>query len=292
MARDSEHKKYPTDSAALVPEVLPKTERYESVVLPKNFGLSGTEDSATSATVGKSHSPEPARAAYQATVHAAHTNLVQVVPVTARFDDDRLSIKVEPNSPRAASFRVLRHRLIELGDPTVIMVTSPHHGEGKSMCAANLALAIAEMEQPRVLLIEANLRQPALASMFRFSPPRCFSEQLRRSDAATSGASAWIVAEIAPRLHIAAVDPSQHDHPVLIPGPAIQSAIKQFRGAGYDYLIIDTPSVLDGADVNLLSDLMDGIVLVAWRRKTTLNAISHAKEQLPSGKVVGVVLFE
>src|SRR5438477_583444 len=87
--------------------------------------------------------------------------------------DERLILVRDPDSARAASFRVLRHRLQEKGDPRVIAVTSAGPREGKTTCAVNLALALGECGRAKVLLIEANLWTPALAPLFGFMPPEC-----------------------------------------------------------------------------------------------------------------------
>src|SRR5205809_728130 len=52
--------------------------------------------------------------------------------------DRRLIMLREPDSVRAACFRVLRHRLQHKGDPRVLAITSAEPGEGKSTLAANL----------------------------------------------------------------------------------------------------------------------------------------------------------
>ena len=49
----------------------------------------------------------------------------------------------------------------------VIMIVSATAGEGKTLTAANLALTFSESYQRRVLLIDADLRRPALHGVFR-----------------------------------------------------------------------------------------------------------------------------
>src|SRR5262245_8171774 len=69
--------------------------------------------------------------------------------------DERLVLWRERDSPRAASFRLLRQRLIDKGDPRTVLCTSARSGEGKTTLATNLALAFAELGKHRVLLVEA-----------------------------------------------------------------------------------------------------------------------------------------
>src|SRR5262249_22308733 len=69
-------------------------------------------------------------------------------------------------SPRAARFRALRHRMAERGDPRPILVTSARAGEGKPFVAPTLALALAELRRSRVLLVDGHVGHPELARRF------------------------------------------------------------------------------------------------------------------------------
>jgi Mrp family chromosome partitioning ATPase len=203
--------------------------------------------------------------------------------------DRRLILVREPDSARAAAFRVMRHRLAERGDPRVIAVTSAGPREGKTTCAANLALALGECNRARVLLIEANLRTPALAALFGFLPPECFSVQLQRHKEKPE--DAWSVVEVfSPSLHVLAVKPESDPRP-LLDGPAFSLAVDVLRQAGYDYIVIDTPPVLGAADVNLVEDAADGVLFTAWSRSTSSRKLTQAVEQLAPAKLLGLALI-
>lgn len=204
--------------------------------------------------------------------------------------DERLILVREPDSARAASFRVLRHRLQERGDPRVIAVTSAGPREGKTTCAVNLAMALGECGRARVLLVEANLRTPALAPLFGFLPPECFTAQMARHK--EKPLDAWSVVEVfSPSLHVLAVKPDAPGRP-LLDGPALAIAIEMLAQAGYDYLVIDTPPVLGAADVNLIEDCADGVLFTAWSRTTSGRALRQAVEQLAPAKLLGVTLLD
>src|SRR5262249_15229547 len=132
--------------------------------------------------------------------------------------DKRLILIRNPDSACAASFRVMRHRLQERGNPRTVAVTSASKKEGKTTCAVNLALALGECGRARVLLVEANLRAPSLAPLFGFMPPECFSIQLSRHRDKPEGV--WSVVEVnSPSLHVLAVSPVAGARP-LVDGPA------------------------------------------------------------------------
>jgi Mrp family chromosome partitioning ATPase len=204
--------------------------------------------------------------------------------------DARLILLREPDSQRAASFRVLRHRLQTNGNPRVIAVTSAEAGEGKSTLAANLAMALGECERARVLLVEGNLRSPSLAALFGFLPPNCFALQM--SQHKEKPLEPWSVVEaFFPSLHVIAVKPGQESRP-LLDGPAFFNAMDMLGNAGYDYIVVDTPPVLGSADVNLVEETCDGVLFAVCSRKSSGRALTRAVEQLTPSKILGITLLD
>jgi Mrp family chromosome partitioning ATPase len=204
--------------------------------------------------------------------------------------DGRLILVRDSDSPRAAAFRVLRHHLLDRGRPRVIAVSSAHEREGKTTAAINLALALAECGRAKVLLVDGNLRRPELAGLFRFVPPWCFAEQLEAHR--EQPLLPWTVVDMpAQWLHVAAINP-RRAHTRLLDGPAFAIAIERLALAEYDHIVIDCPSVLAGADVNLIQDSADGVLLVARRKRSTGRDLRRSIEQLTPAKVLGTALLE
>jgi protein tyrosine kinase modulator len=203
--------------------------------------------------------------------------------------DPRLVLLSAPDSPEAASYRVLRHRLLDRGDPRVIAVTSADAGVGETTCAANLALALSEGGRARVLLFEANLRNPTLAPLFEVTPAACSSLQVDRQRDDPS--EAWHVLEVAPgSLHVAAA--SADDVRPALDAPSFARAMKLLRSSRYDYIVLHAPPVLGSADMNLLEDAVDGVLITARAGKSSSRGLKRAIEQLPPSKVVGVMLID
>ena len=215
---------------------------------------------------------------------------VERVRVRTGVEVDRRAVLLRnPLSARAASFRVLRHRLADQGDPKIIVVTSAQDGEGKTTCALNLAWALAEAGRNRVLLLEANAGRPALAGLLGFLPPGCFLEQLAQHRG--EPARPWTVAQIGPHdLDVLAVNQVPEARPPLS-APSLLAAIASLR-AGYHTIVIDTSSILTGLDVPLLEDAADGIVIAARARQTRGRVLQSALEQAGASRVLGVVLMD
>jgi Mrp family chromosome partitioning ATPase len=201
--------------------------------------------------------------------------------------DPRLVLLEDPDSERSASFRVLRHHLLELGRPQVIVVSSPLHGDGKTTTAINLALALAECGRSKVLLAEAHLRRPQIGAAVKLVPPWCFAEQLAAHR--NQPMLPWSLVEI-PQLwlHVAAVNP-RIEKTQLLDAPAFAIAMERLRMV-YDHVVIDAPPVLGSADVNLMSDAADAVVLAVKAKRTTTREVRKAIDQVGASKVVGTVL--
>ncbi|MEZ4301691.1 MAG: CpsD/CapB family tyrosine-protein kinase [Polyangiaceae bacterium] len=203
--------------------------------------------------------------------------------------DPRLVMLTDPYSPRAEAYRTLRRKLSGPGAPKTIAITSAEPGEGKTSCAVNLALAFRETSNEKVLLIEANLRAPSLAKLFAFEPPVCFAKQMAKNR--ETDRSSWTVAEQFEPLHVLAVDPASRTSPMMDP-VAFANALEQLVEAGYDHIVIDTPPALGGSDVNLVADVTDGVVVVAWIRKSKKSQVKKAIDQLKPATILGVVTLD
>ena len=62
--------------------------------------------------------------------------------------------------------------------------------------------------------------------------------------------------------------------------------------ANYDHIVIDCPAVLGNADVNLIQDAADGVLLTAVIKKATTRDIQRSVEQLSPTKILGTALHE
>ena len=144
----------------------------------------------------------------------------------------------------------------------------------------------------RVLLVEANLRAPALAALFGFMPPECFSAQLQRHS--EKPLEPWSVVEVfSPSLHVLAVKPGRRRRQAAARRAGVRaSRMEMLAQAGYDYIVIDTPPVLGAADVNLIEDSADGVLFTAWSRSTSSRSLRAAVEQLAPAKLLGVTLLD
>jgi Mrp family chromosome partitioning ATPase len=250
-----------------------------TIALP-DAGATRVDDS-----LGKLVAPQPKRAG-----GAPEIGLMQHTLPNDQPTDPRLELEIDRDSARSAAFRVLRHHLLELGRPQVIVVSSARRNDGKTTVATNLALALAECGRAQVLLVEANLRRPQLANVFRLIPPWCFAEQLAAHR--TQPLLPWSLVAIAQLcLHVAAINP-RIEKRQLLDAPAFAIAMERLRAAAYDHIIVDGPEVFGSADVNLMADVADAIVLAVRARRSTIRDLRAAVDQLGTAKIAGSVLVQ
>lgn len=223
-------------------------------------------------------------------VQPPEIELVQHQIPTDAPPDPRLIMLAQPDSEQAAAFRVLRHHVLDAGHPQIIAVSGAHDGCGKTTVAVNLAMALAECGRAEVLLVDANLRNPKIASLLRYVPPWCFAEQLQTHR--EQPFSPWGFVEIKQiGLHVAAINP-RNERNLRLDAPAFAIAMDRLRLGPYQHIVVDCPSVIGNADVNLIQDSTDGVLLAARAKHVTARDIRNAVDQLTPTKILGTALFE
>lgn len=194
-----------------------------------------------------------------------------------------------PRSNVAESFRTLRTSLdfasIDKGVRSIV-VTSSLPREGKTTVAANLAIVYAQSGR-RTILVDADFRQPSLATLFRLVPVPGLTDLLRNDELQLE---AVLQATQEPRLMVLTSGP-------LPPNPAELVATDRMRMilglllADADVVIFDTPplSVTDGA---VLAAEVDGTLLVVRVGRVRRNLLTTNREALTrvGARVLGVVL--
>jgi len=219
---------------------------------------------------------------------------VRVVPAWASPPDTHVLVMLGDTAPDAtAALRVLRHRLEQrrANGMWVFGITSARAGEGKSTFAAQLALVLSESQRARVLLVESNFHRPSLARTlgFKVPPGNGFSMQLARK--MRGSPEPWCVVALGPALHVLAEDDREPGFPETLHSTHFANAIS-FLARGYDFLIVDAPSVLGSGDANVVENAVDGMIMVAHSGHTQSTQLRDAVRQLGQRKAMGIVLWD
>lgn len=217
--------------------------------------------------------------------------IVNVESVTIEPKDARAVLALDPDCERAASFRVLAQRVGRGREGKgAVLVASAEAGEGKSTCALNLALALAEPDRARVALLEANFRAPSLAKILGVAPRVCFGQQLalRRQQ---PWADWYLQQALIPSFHFACIHPETAPRGLVDAAP-LGLAVRALLADGFAHVIVDGPSVLHQADANLAQEMVHGVVLAARARVSKGSLLRRAVDQLGVDRVIGAVLVD
>ena len=166
----------------------------------------------------------------------------------------------------------------------VFVVTSPNPGEGKSLTAANIAVSFAMLGK-KTLLIDADMRKPVQHRLWKVAPKNGLSNLL-------TNVNRCYVSEVEDLpLNIVTAGEIPPNPSELLTSPRFARALDHFREK-YDFIIIDTPPVNAVADAQIISPLVDAVVLIARSSVTQKEDILRAKQNITmaGGKIAGVVL--
>lgn len=206
-----------------------------------------------------------------------------VLAVVPRFSRQKgqlpsdLVVLSNPNSAAAEAYRTLKTGLLFAAQQraaSVILVTSPSSGEGKTATAANLAVVLAQGGK-RVVLVSADLRKPRIHEMF--DVPRqpglttLLTEQtdLHRASRRTSVGGLRVI-------------PSGETSPApgdLLSSDAMGELMTRLTNVS-DFVILDCPPLLPVSDALMLAPSVDAVLFIADASKTAGSDVDYARERL------------
>lgn len=188
----------------------------------------------------------------------------------------------------AEAYRSVRTALqfsTERGVPQVLAVTSTQPGEGKTTTAKSLARNFAQLGK-RVLLVDADLRNPALHRAFATENNTGLSNCL--SGAAKAG---QCIQRLEPNISVITSGPLPPNPAELLASARMTSLLTQARER-FDQIIIDAPPVLGLADAPILANLAEGTLLVVESGKSRVGAVQVSIKRLLAARahLIGAVL--
>jgi capsular exopolysaccharide synthesis family protein len=203
--------------------------------------------------------------------------------------DPVLVAAVAPQSPAAERYRALRTRLAQSDNGQVrrvVLVTSPGKHDGKTVTALNLALTMAQEFQRRVVIVDADLRQPSVHRLLGLPPGPGLVDVL------TGTATLEEALVEIPEHHLTVLRAGRtYERPAEMLGSTPMRRLIDSLRNQFDRIVVDSaPAVV--SDPNAVAPLTDGMLLVVRASATTKPDIARAIGTLGAANVLGMVLNE
>lgn len=204
---------------------------------------------------------------------------------------ERRVVAMNDAQPAGHAYRMLRTQVLQRARShglNTIGVVSAVNGEGKTLTAINLALSLAAEPNQTVLLLDLDLRRPAVARTLGLNAERGL-ESWFGGDEPTRNVCYGI--EGVERFHVLPTMAPVNGSSEVLAGLGTRRLFNELKGRDPGrLLIVDLPPVLLSDDTLTVAPLLDAVVLVVNERLTKREDVVRVIELLGNTRIVGTVL--
>lgn len=191
--------------------------------------------------------------------------------------------------PPGDEFRALRMNLFnnhKNAPIKTLLISSIERDEGKSTVLVNLAFVLAQSGK-KVVVVDGNLRSPALHTMFDTKDTPGLSNILKQN---ASSNEVFKNSQI-PGLIVVPGGPKDLYPAELLDSDSMKSLLRELRNQ-FDVVLVDSPAVLSEIDAILLAPYVDGVLLVLNSEHISRDLLQKAIKKLRNvqANLLGVVV--
>ncbi len=211
-----------------------------------------------------------------------------VLGAIRRSDGEAPAMLTDPLSGAAEDVRrvrgALRHAVPD-GRPSVVLVAGAGPGEGRTSTAIELALALSDTGD-RVLLLEADLRHPAVAARLGLPEERGLVSVLT-----WECSTAKAVQRHGPGFDVVVAGTASAADSERLSSSLLSTVIEELA-TPYDWVVVDSPPLTSAADAGILAPLTTGVVVLARHGRTSARTLRAAADDLRAvgATILGTVL--
>ena len=246
-----------------------------------------TEASSPRTTPSGGVAPAPPPFFEPPVLEAAATTTKPAVDRSIGVDEHLVSL-LNPASFEAEQYRALRHIVETLrkgANLQVVAVTSPGEGDGKTTTAINLAGALAQSPDARILLADMDLRRPSVARQLGLAGSRrslvdALMEPGLTLEDTVAHVSRFNLSVLPAGSAVAFYE--------LLKSPRLEALLEEARQR-YDYVVLDTPPFVPVPDGRVITKWVDGFLIVVAAHRTPRGALAEALHLMDPAKVMGLV---
>lgn len=203
--------------------------------------------------------------------------------------DKHLVCITDPYSSAAEQYKKLRARIFKATTKdflNTIMVTSSEIGEGKSITAINLAVAMSNEIDYTVLLVDADLRNPSVHKYFGLEPEYGLSDYLTDK----VNLDDVLIKTGIGKLVILPAGNIPDNSAELLSSEKMKMLIHEIKLRYKDrYIIFDSSPLLVTADSLSLGSYMEGIIFVIQEGRTSQQAALQSMSLMKGWNILGAV---
>ena len=207
----------------------------------------------------------------------------------SRRDDPDMHARLVTGAPSSVSVEQYRRLAAVLHEEQAhsqlktVMITSALPNEGKTLTIANLAMTLSESYGRRVLVVDADLRAPALHRPLNIRNHRGLSEALQ------NGATDLPIIEVSPLLSALTAGRPGKTHLADLTSERMAEVIRECA-AKFDWVLFDTPPVGLLPDAQVLARLVGAVIFVIAAGSTPAAAVERAISEIGPDAIIGTVL--
>lgn len=204
---------------------------------------------------------------------------------------ERYVVFPDEPGPAALAYKMLRTQILQRTRQhgmRCLGVISAAGGEGKTLTAINLALSLSAESNQSVVLVDLDLKRPAIARQLGMAVDKGVESNLAGPESVDA---IWRRCAGFPRLVVVPALCAMPDSAELLGGGGATALLKTLRSvAGEPLILVDLPPALLQPDVLAIAPLLDAVVLVVSEERTRREDIQRVLELLRDTPVVGTVL--
>lgn len=214
-----------------------------------------------------------------------------VIDLDPAVRDNQRILPPGAGGPYGGAFKMLRTQVLRRMDQlgaTTLGVMSGASGDGKTLTAINLAIAIAADPARTAMLIDFDLRNPGIHRRFRYEPEvgveECLAQRRSVRDAMFKVAGYEGLTVLAAKQR----SPNSSE---LLTSPRTAEVVAEMRARYANrILIFDVPPVLQADDALAFARNLQAGLLVIGERRSRRDDVSRTLELLRDLPFVGTVL--
>jgi len=218
------------------------------------------------------------------------TVLGSISKIGGKEDRDKLITLHSPFSPLSEAYRGVRTNIqfMAVDQPAKsVLITSPNPGEGKSITAANLAVTMAQAFL-KTIVVDTDLRQPSMHRIFGLPNNQGTTNLIRSTELDINECLQDSGIENLQVLTSGSLPPN----PAEILGSQRMTELLQQLEEMADVIVFDSPPVMAVTDATVLSNQVDGVILVLRAKRTRRDSARESIRRLQqvNANLLGSVL--